>query len=66
MLDDHLDVLASDEFEQLQACRVEEVVARHSVEEYLQDWFEKFVLDNLAVMRLVVKTEDSAEVLERS
>jgi hypothetical protein len=63
MLDDHLDVLASDELEQLQACRIQKIVARHSVEEYRQDRFEQFVLDDLAVMRLIVEAEDSAEVL---
>jgi hypothetical protein len=64
MLDDHLDVFAPNEFEQLQTCRVQEVVTGHCIEEYLQDWFEQFMLDDLAVVRLIVKAEDSAEVLE--
>ena len=65
MLDDHLDVLAPDEFEQLQACRVEEVIARHGIEEYFQDRLEEFVLDDLSIMRLVVEAKYGAEVFER-
>jgi hypothetical protein len=65
MLDDHLDVLAPDELEQLQTCRVEEVIARHGIEEYFQDRLEKFVLDDLSIMRLVVEAKYGAEVFER-
>ena len=65
MLDDHLDILAPDEFEQLQTCRVEEVIARHSIEEYFQNRLEKFVLDDLSIMRLVVEAKYGAEVFER-
>ena len=66
MLNYDLDVLAPDEFEQLQAGRVEEVVAGHCVEQDLQNGFEELVLDDLAVVCLVVETKHSAEILECS
>lgn len=66
MLNNHLDVLAFNEFEQFQAGRVEKVVSRHSVEKNLQDRFEQLVLNNLTVVRFIVEPNDGAEVFESS
>lgn len=48
------DAVVADVLEEVEAGGVEEVVARHGVEEGVEDWLEEVLLDHLLVVELVV------------
>ena len=64
MLNDDLDVFALDEFKKLKAGRVQEVVARHGIEQNLENRLEELMLNDLSVMCFVMESNDCAEVFE--
>ena len=66
MFDNLLDILTLDEFEKLEAGGVEKVVAGHRIEEDLENGFEQLVLDNLAVVEIVMQTDACPEVFQSS
>ncbi len=64
--DEIFDILSFDELEELQTSRVQEIVARHCFEEYVEDRVEEMILNDFIVVQGLMKADTGSEIFQSS